>query len=386
MVQQDDDRAQVEAPPPRPAAAVRTVAVLGAGHGGCAAAADLTRRGFRVRLHARSESRLAPLRERGGVAARGIQTGLVPLTDLTTDVAEAIDGADLIMLVVPSVAHEHYARALAPLLRADRPLFLNPGHTGGALHFVHELRRAGYRDDVQTCETVTLTYICRLEGPAIVGIYSYVRRLGFAAFPGRHAERLHALVRPLYPEIVPASSVLETALSNMNAVFHPPGMLMNAGWVESTGGGFLFYREGITEAVGRVVASVDAERLAVAKALGVPARTFLDTFFQAGLTTPEAHASGSIARACRESGPNATIKAPASLDHRYVHEDVGYGLVPFAAFGRLAGVATPTIDALIHLVSEATGIAYGETGLTLEKMGLAGKRPEELGRFLQDGR
>jgi phytoene dehydrogenase-like protein len=29
---------------------IRTIAVLGAGHGGIAAAADLTRRGYRVRL------------------------------------------------------------------------------------------------------------------------------------------------------------------------------------------------------------------------------------------------------------------------------------------------------------------------------------------------
>jgi len=29
---------------------IRTVAILGAGHGGCAAAADLGRRGFEVRL------------------------------------------------------------------------------------------------------------------------------------------------------------------------------------------------------------------------------------------------------------------------------------------------------------------------------------------------
>src|SRR5262245_5497128 len=267
-----------------------TVAILGAGHGGCAAAADLTRRGFRVRLHARNAARLAPLRERGGVEARGVQEGFVPLSVLTTDVAEALDGTDLIMLVVPSVAHAHYTGVLAPLLRPDRPVFLNPGHTGGGLHFVHELRRAGYRDALQTCETVTLTYICRMEGPATVGIYSYVRRLRFAVLPGRVAVPLYERVRPLYPEIVPASSVLETGLANMNAVFHPPGMLMNAGWVESTAGGFRFYREGITEAVGRVVAEVDAERVAIARALGVPARSFLDTFFEAGLTTAPAHA------------------------------------------------------------------------------------------------
>ena len=255
---------------------VKTIAVLGAGHGGCAAAADLTRRGFAVRLHARRAESLAPLRARGGIEARGVQQGLVPIAAMTTDVAEALDGADLIMLVVPSVAHEHYARALAPLIDGSKPIFLNPGHTGGGLHFLHELRQAGYRGPVQSCETVTLTYITRMEGPATVGIYSYTKRLRFAALPGKHADKLFALMKPIYPEIVQAGSVIETALGNMNAVFHPPGMLMNAGWIESTNGNFLFYKEGITEAVGRVTAEVDAERMAVAKALGVPATSFLD--------------------------------------------------------------------------------------------------------------
>ena len=364
---------------------IQRIAILGAGHGGCAAAADLTRRGFEVRLHARREDRLKPLREAGGIVARGVQQGLVPIAMLTTDVAEAVDNADLIMLVVPSVAHAHYARALAPLLAPDRPVFLDPGHTGGGLHFVHELRQAGYRDAVMTCETVTLTYICRMEGPATVGIYSYTRNLKFSAFPGSRAEALFAALHPVFPEIVLASSVLETALANMNAVFHPPGMLMNAGWIESTGGNFLFYKEGMTEAIGRVVSAVDAERMAIAKALGIPAVTFLESFFGAGLTTREAMASGSVARACRESAPNATIKSPSSLDHRYVHEDVGYGLVPMAALGRLAGVPTPTIDALIGLMSRAVGIDYAATGLTLAKMGLDGQAPATLPGFLHEG-
>jgi len=362
---------------------IRTVAVLGAGHGGCAAAADLGRRGYRVRLHARSAERLAPLRERGGIAARGVQQGLVPIDLMTADLAEAVRGADLIMLVVPSIAHAHYARALAPLLGDGQPVFLNPGHTGGGLHFLHELRRAGYRGQVMSGETVTLTCIARMEGPATVNIYSHTTHLRFAALPGRHADAMFALIKPLYPNIVKASSVLETGLGNINAVFHPPGMIMNAGWIERRRGDFLFYREGITQAVGRVVAAVDAERLAVAAALGVPAAPFIDIFHQAGLTTAAARDSGSIARACEASEPNRTIKAPPSLDHRYIHEDVGYGLVPMTELGRLAGVATPTIDALIRLAGLALGIDYARDGLTLERLGLAGKSLAELMRFVE---
>lgn len=364
---------------------IKTVAVLGAGHGGCAAAADLTARGFTVRLHARREAALAPLRAAGGITARGVQQGMFPIELMTTNVAEAIAGADIIMLVVPSVAHEYYAKALAPLIDGGVPIFLNPGHTGGGLHFLNELRLAGYRAPVKTGETVSLTYVTRMEGPATVGIYSYIRNLRFAALPGCYADEVFASVNTLYPETVKASSVLESALINMNAVFHPPGMILNAGWIQRTNGNFLFYKEGVTDAVGRVCQAVDNERLAVAKALDVPARPFLDSFYAAGLTTQAARDSGSIARACEESEPNKTIRSPPSLDHRYVHEDVGYGLVPFAAFGQLAGVPTPAIDSLIRLASIATGIDYATQGLTLRKMGLEGLNIEALHRFIETG-
>ena len=365
--------------------AVKTVAILGAGHGGFAAAADLTRRGYTVRLQARNPDRLKDLRARGGIEARGIVQGHVPIPNTTTDVAEAVKGADLIMLVVPSVAHEPYARALAPLLDGSQPIFLNPGHTGGGLHFLRELRKAGYRGPIKTCETVSLTYVTRMEGPATVGIYSYIKQLGFGALPGKHTDEMFDLVKPLFPEIRKATSVIETALSNMNAVFHPPGMIMNAGWIQHTDGGFLFYKEGMTDAPGRVTAAVDLERIAVAKALGVRYVTFLDSFHNAGLTTKAARDSGDVSRACKESAPNATLKSPSSLDHRYVHEDVGYGLVPMAALGRLAGVATPTIDALVQLASLSMGINYARDGLTLEKLGLAGKTPSELISFVTEG-
>src|SRR5258707_320314 len=46
---------------------IQKIAVLGAGNGGCAAAADLTLRGFQVRLFARSESTIAKLAKLGEI-------------------------------------------------------------------------------------------------------------------------------------------------------------------------------------------------------------------------------------------------------------------------------------------------------------------------------
>lgn len=364
---------------------IRTIAILGAGHGGCAAAADLTRQGFTIRLQSRNAARLAPIREQGGLTLKGVFDGFVPIAHLTQDLGEAIEGADLIMLVVPSVAVGQYARELAPLLKPDQPILINPGHTGGGLHFTAAARAAGYRGALQTGETVTLTYICRMTGPAAVHLYSYTENLAFAGFPGRDAAALFQLLKPVYPRLALASSVLETALTNINAMFHPPGMLMNAGWIEHTHGDFLFYREGITESVGRVTAALDAERMAIAKALHLPAVSFLEAFHRAGLTTRAAMESGSIARASQESEPNRAVKSPPALQHRYVYEDVGYGLVPMAALGRLAQVPTPAMDALITLAELALGAELRESGLTLAKMGLAGKTVAELPQFLERG-
>jgi opine dehydrogenase len=166
---------------------------------------------------------------------------------------------------------------------------------------------------------------------------------------------------------------------------HPAGMLGNTGWIEKTGGDFLFYREGITPSIGAWIDAVDVERLEIVRLLGLPPLRFVDIFHQAGLTTADALDSGSAYRAVHESEANFTIKSPPSLDHRYVREDVGFGLVPMAEIGKLLGVKTPVMDALITLASTALGVDFRHDGLTLEKMGLANVAPENLGKILTDG-
>jgi len=131
--------------------------------------------------------------------------------------------------------------------------------------------------------------------------------------------------------------------------------------------------------------TLDGERLEIVRALGLTPLRFVDIFHGAGLTTTGARDSGSSYQAIHESEPNFTIKSPPSLDHRYIKEDVGYGLVPMAEIGKLLGIETPVMDALITLASVALGIDFRVEGLTLEKMGLAGVAPADLQRILTDG-
>jgi len=366
--------------------AIKKIAVLGAGNGGCAAAADLTLRGFEVRLFSRSDKTLLPIMKRGGITlVEGGAENLAGLYFVSTLIIPVVNGADLIIVAAPSVAHEYLAKSLAPYLRDGQIILLNPGHTGGSLHFAHLLRSLGCRADFKLCETVTLTYICRMAGPARVEVYRRTTNLRCAAFPAKLIAELVGDITPVFPNIVAAENVIATGFANINAIMHPAGMLGNAGWIEKTGGDFLYYREGITPSVAAWIEAVDRERLEIVRRFGLEALRFVDIFQQSGLTSEDARVSGSVYRAIHESEPNRSIKSPPSLDHRYIKEDVGYGLVPMAEIGGLLGVKTPVMEALITLASAALGIDFRSAGLTLEKMGLGRTRPERLQAIVENG-
>ena len=365
---------------------IEKIAVLGAGNGGCATAADLAIRGFETRLWSRSAKTLEPLLRRGGIdLVEGEQENFGEPRLITGALEEAITGTDLITIAAPAVAHEFMARALAPILTEDQIVHLNPGQTGGSLHFVHELRRAGCPVPARCCETVTLTSICRMAGPARVELYRRTANLGCAAFPAASSTEILPEMATVFPNVTPAENVLETGLSNINAIMHPAGMVGNAGWIEHHKGDMLFYRQALSPSVARMIEGVDRERLEIVRALGLRPRTFVEIFHAAGLTSDAALESGDVFQAAQESEPNKTIAAPTTHDHRYVHEDVGYGLVPMTELAALLGVDTPVIDALITLASEMNRVDYRRDGVTLARMGLEGADPAKLQTILDTG-
>ena len=77
--------------------------------------------------------------------------------------------------------------------------------------------------------------------------------------------------------------------------------------------------------------------------------------------------------------------APPNLNHRYLTEDIIYGLVPMCNLADLADVQSPTCKALIHLANIANDTNYWEEGMTLEKIGLAGMNVEEMLKFVNTG-
>jgi opine dehydrogenase len=348
---------------------MRTVAVLGAGAGGAAATAELAVAGHRVRLWNRSAETLEPFVEAGGVRYEGVLGSGVARADLLSPVlAEVIDGADVAVVCLPAIAHEEVAIALAAL-EPTLPIVLNPGHTGGALHLRRVFLDAGAVLPPLS-ELSTLTYVARKYAPDTVTISGVADRVRVACLPAGDAAVVCA--RELFPAARPERDVLATDLANVNVVLHPPGAILGAAWVEATGGDYLFYAEGVTTGVAHVIAALDAERLAIARAFGHELDPLHREMAAIGTADRDAAARDDLAGAIRNGVANAQIRAPDSLRHRYYVEDFGYGLVPLLVLARLAAVDAPVASSLLALAGTLLEHDFEAEGLNAARLGIEG--------------
>jgi opine dehydrogenase len=342
--------------------------VIGAGHGGKAMAAHLALMGFPVTLYNRTPEHVAAIKARGGIeldSYEGGPHGFGHLTLVTSDMGEALEQPEVIMVVVPSTAHTDIARAVAPHLHDGQIVVLNPGRTGGALEFVKVLNDNDCQAEVTVAEAETLIYASRSEDPAGSRIFRIKKSVPVAALPATRTPRVLEALSSAYPQLIDGVSVLHTSLNNMGAIFHPSLALLNAGRIESTGGEFQFYIDGVTPSVARVLEALDRERVTVAAAIGIRARTGMEWLRMAY------DANGATLHEAIHNQPGYRgIKGPPTLNHRYITEDVPMSLVPIAALGQRYGVSVRGMDSIIRLACIIHQTNYWRRGRTLDKLGI----------------
>lgn len=360
-------------------------AVLGAGHGGTAMAGHLSLMGFDVSLYNRNPERLRPISAAGGIelvtdCPELIPHGFASLKVITSDAGEAIKGRDILMVVVPADAHRYIAEQIAPHLVDGQIVVLNPGRTCGALEVLTVVREMGNRADIVIAEAQTFLYASRAMNPAQTKIFRIKNSIPVSALPAHRTPEVVKALRHAFPQFVPGDNVMKTSLDNIGAIFHPAVTVLNAGRIESTNGDFDYYTEGITPSVALILEAMDKERVAVAEGLGfraMSAREWLYVAYDA--------AGRTLHEAMRANRGYDGIKAPKTIYHRYISEDIPMSLVPLASLGRMVGVETPTIDAIILLGSVLHEVDYWERGRTVEKLGLAGLDLKQIRRLVLEG-
>jgi opine dehydrogenase len=348
-------------------------AVVGAGNGGLAMAGHLGLMGFPVTLYNRTAEHLAGVRWRGGIDLKGAVSGFGPVARVSSDIAEALEGADVVMVVTPSTAHRGLAEAMAPHLKDGQLVVLNPGRTGGALEFRKALRDSGAPGKPLIAEAQTFIYASRAVSRHEAYIFRVKSGVPLATLPSFWTPEALGLLGLAYPQFSAGGDVLSTGMENIGAVFHPALTILNAGWIEGTGGDFDYYLDGITPSIAKLLERVDAERLAVARALGVrslSAREWLFTSFDSP--------GRDLYEAIHNTASFRGIRAPENIGHRSISEDVPMSLVPISSLGAALGVPTPMIDMVIDLGSTLHDRDYRGEGRSLARLGLEGLSAQDI--------
>jgi opine dehydrogenase len=313
--------------------------------------------------------------EAGGITAVGDLEGFAAVRYSGHDIEEAMDGVSLVVVVGPAYATEPLAAAAGPCLEDGMAVLVCPGSCAGAIAFRRAAGLALDDDRVVVGETSTLPYAVRVTSPGEINVFlKLTTGVYLAGMPRSGTEALYELVREVWPAVERAESVFQTTLQNGNPVIHPAVTLLNAGLLERTGGDFLFYEEGVTEGVGRLIEAVDRERLAIAAALGVTIHSDPELGSRQGYMREVNYSTG-----YSEAPGFLGIKAQSQLDHRYLTEDVGYSLILFTDLAARLGVPTPVMDSVIEITSVVLARDFRAEGKrTMATLGLEGLSREEL--------
>jgi opine dehydrogenase len=356
------------------------IAVLGGGNGSYAAAADLSEAGHEVRFWRRDADAFKPVLETGTIRVRdfkGVRD--IAIAKPTTDIGEAVRGAELIVAPTPAFAQPDLAATLAPHLTDGQVIFLPPG-TFGSYLMMKVLRDKGCRADVTIAETGTLPWLVRKRGPAEIAITTRATRLPTGTFPARNSQTALKVISRAFPgAIEPAEDALAGALMNAGPIIHPPLIVMNAGPIEHFDR-WDIHKEGTQASIRRVHDALDAERIAVREALGYGAPHFP----LADHYTSSNWMYGQLAHDKLVDSGDWHEKLDFK-SHRYLTEDVGLGLAFLVSVGEWLGVPVPVAAGLLAVAGAASGNDFRKNGRTLQSLGLANQSKDSMRKLLNEG-
>jgi len=352
------------------------VIVIGAGNSGLATAAHLSKEGHQVVLWNRSRETINDIVHDRRIRLHGAIEGEYEVAFVTDDLNQALRFFDpeVILVTTPANSHREIAELLAKnLAKADILVVLNPGRTFGALDFYNVFRMHNRSVSPQVAETQTIIYTCRKTEPDAVHVISLKERIPISTLnPKENEDIIKMLPACLQPYFVPAESMIQTSLGNVGMIFHCAPLLLNTGWTEYTRGRYKYYYQGITQSIGRLLERIDAERVEVSRHLGYEVETAIDWLRRTYKAEGE-----SIYECIQGIEAYKAIDAPPSLQHRYILEDVPFGLVPLEAVGKALRLDMQYTSVIIDLANALMEQDFRETGRNLRTL----LRPEGISAF-----
>ena len=358
---------------------MKRIAVLGAGGTGQAIAADLTLAGYEINLYESVSyaEKLEPIWGRGGIVIKGAaRQGFAKISTVTTEIQEALQDIQIILVAVSPFRHEEIAELCIPYLSDGHTIVIGPDN-GGSLVFANKFKEKKVKSKVNIAGIAGNYYPCRRTGFAEVVVALPTKTKNIAAFPAKNTDIVIESLNGIY-HFTAGTNVLETALSSPNVVGHLAASLLNTGPIEKSTGPYHPYKEGwITQSVIKCIDAVIEERSELFRALGYinfSAQSYKEQQKKLVMLSkfPELDAFKGLA-------------GPDSMQHRYITEDAAMGNALMVSLGEMINVPTPVTRALITLASTINNTDYLTKGRTVDKLGLGGLNIDELNKYLYEG-
>lgn len=355
------------------------IAVIGAGNGGQSIAGYLALLGYDTSLYDIDVKKLDELKEKGGIQLTGCIEGFGKIDCITNDIAEAMGGAEIVMVTTVANAHRAVAKSMAPYVEEGQVIILNPGRTCGALVFNQTLKTEGCAKRFYLGEAQTLVYACRIIENGKVNVIGVKDEVYLAGLPASDSDYILSKINPIYPCFIKADNVLRTSLENIGAMFHPCVCLFNAATIERQDE-FWFYRD-MTNQVACFIEKFDEERLAVGKAYGVNLLSVKEWIKFAYKNTE----GETLCELMKNNPAYHDIKAPGSIFTRQLTEDIPTGVLPIMELGKAAGVYVPLLTSMVNTIEALLDLDMHTNGRSLKNLGLEGKSKEEVLNFITNG-
>ncbi len=398
------------------------IAVLGGGAVGKTCAADMKLAGREVRLYDMmpfAEQTLANL-DKTGMLFDGIQRNLYGFERsgkcyfdvVSSNMADVVKGAGLIVVGAPAMAHEPFFRELVPLLEDGQVIHIFTDNYA-TLILRRLMREMGCTKKVIIGGWSSAPYGTRVETvgkfifPHVAAKYRAITLRG-AALPMADNDAFMESTKYLPcmdavtqgDGVESGNTVLDIGFANINPVIHVPATILGVSTMENWGvifGGYdkntySMYCHGLCPSICEVQYQFYEEEKALAKAIGVGAPNYkYEAFFSRRSVLTQEYmgldkdGNDNVVFPLDKPSTEGNV-GPNSIHHRYLTEDVPVGCKIYHELGVQYGVPTPVIDSMIVLGGAMHKKNFFKEGkYNLAYLGIDNMSKEELLDYLNNG-
>lgn len=331
------------------------IAILGAGDMGKAKAAYLASKGHQVNLFNRSLPGIEPFIKTKTITFTGSLNGEGKLHKLTTNIFEAIDGVQIILLTTPALYHKELACKIAPYLNNKQLVILFSGKFAGSNYIENVIKEINPAFAGKVIGA-TSVFSSRMKENGEMWIRGVKQKVRFASNEADKTVELTPIMRDLFESLVPSVSFLERSFCDIGCILHVPVFLSNFTRIEHSED-FYFYKDGVTPKVADLIAALDEERVSVAKAYNqdVPTlKTILNEYYNSeGINLYEVI----------HNTPTYMIsKAPKTFYHRYIMEELLESMVPMYKMALLKGLDPVLMRSYIDFATKIYDFPFMQKG------------------------